>query len=58
MQIPYAASRTHTRVRVSMGAVVIINVAEIDDPAAEIAETDKLLYQAKQTRNTYCLQVI
>ena len=41
-----------------MGAVVIINVAEIDDPAAEIAETDKLLYQAKQTRNTYCLQVI
>lgn len=57
-QIPHAASSTDKLLTVSMGVVVIMDVANFDSPTVAISETDKLLYQAKRTRNTYCLQVI
>lgn len=57
-QIPHVASLTDENVTISIGVAVIRDVANFSSPAAAIAETDQLLYQAKQTRNTYCLQVI
>lgn len=57
-QIPHTRSPTAEYITISMGVVVIINVANVTSPVAAIVETDKLLYKAKQTRNTYCFQVI
>jgi diguanylate cyclase (GGDEF)-like protein/PAS domain S-box-containing protein len=57
-QIPHADSLTDRIVTISMGVLVIMDVANFESPAAAIAIADKLLYQAKQTRNTYLLQVL
>jgi diguanylate cyclase (GGDEF)-like protein len=56
--IPHAASLTDKIVTISVGVSVIMDVANFSSPAAAIAATDQMLYQAKQTRNTYCLRVI
>lgn len=57
-QIPHGASLTDEKITMSAGIAVITDIADFANPAAAIAEADKLLYQAKQTRNTYCLRVI
>jgi diguanylate cyclase (GGDEF)-like protein len=57
-RLPHTASLTVQHVTVSMGVAVIMDVASFGSPTAAIVTTDKLLYQAKQTRNTYCLRVI
>jgi diguanylate cyclase (GGDEF)-like protein len=57
-QIPHIASPTNTIVTVSMGVAVFTDLANFGSPTKAIAATDELLYQAKQTRDTYCLRVL
>jgi diguanylate cyclase (GGDEF)-like protein/PAS domain S-box-containing protein len=57
-QISHGASLIDEKITMSAGVVVITDVADFANPTAAIAEVDRLLYQAKQSRDTYCLRVI
>lgn len=57
LAIPHRSSPTAPQVTVSLGGIVVDMPTEIDEMAA-ITRADKMLYAAKRTRNTYCVEAV